>query len=72
MTRPDRPDAATLRVLAVRHHVDPRSIVAALAGRPVRGMAGARAAAAADDYRRGVVAVAGVPEYSGPVGGLRL
>ena len=48
-----RPDAATLRRLAVAHDVDPRSIVRELREPgSVRGMAGARARAAASELRR--------------------
>lgn len=48
-----RPDAATLRRLAVTHDVDPRSIVRELL-KPgsVRGMAGTRARAAVRELRR--------------------
>ncbi len=49
-----RPDAATLRRLAVTHDVDPRSIVRELREPgSVRGMAGARARAAVHELRRG-------------------
>jgi carbamoylphosphate synthase small subunit len=48
-----RPDAATLRRLAVAHDVDPRSIVRELREPgSVRGMAGARARVAARELRR--------------------
>lgn len=45
------PDTATLRELAARHGCDPRSIRRALSGAPVRGLAGRRALAAADEWR---------------------
>ena len=38
------PDASTLRELAVRGGVDPRTLRKLMAGKPVRGMAGRRAA----------------------------
>jgi hypothetical protein len=48
-----RPDAATLRRLAVTHDVDPRSILRELREPGgVRGMAGARARAAVHEWRR--------------------
>jgi len=37
------PDVPTLRELSVRFNVDPRTIVAVIDGRDVRGMAGVRA-----------------------------
>lgn len=51
-SRTQRPDLATLRALSVRHSVDPRSILAELGGRRVRGMAGQRARDAVDDWRQ--------------------
>lgn len=39
-------DKASIRALAVQASVDPRTIVAVIEGRPVRGMAGQRARAA--------------------------
>lgn len=44
------PGMANLRRLAVEFDCDPRSIVKALKGRDVRGMAGARASAAAKSW----------------------
>lgn len=43
MTTPRLPDAATIRALAVRADVDPRTILKELKGRRARGMAGQRA-----------------------------
>jgi hypothetical protein len=49
---PAAPDASTLRRLAVRHGVDPRSIQRELsAPGSVRGMAGERARAAVTELR---------------------
>jgi hypothetical protein len=46
-----RPDAGALRRLADQFQVDPRSILAVVDGRPVRGMAGERARSAAEAWR---------------------
>jgi hypothetical protein len=46
-----RPDWPTLRALSVQFSCDPRSILAALAGKPVRGLAGERAYAAVQAWR---------------------
>lgn len=45
MQRSNRPDAATIRTLAVRASVDPRTIIRLLDGATVRGMPGHRARA---------------------------
>jgi len=46
-----RPDAGVLRRLADQFQVDPRSIMAVVDGRVVRGMAGERARSAAEAWR---------------------
>jgi hypothetical protein len=51
-------DAATVRRLAVRADVDPRTIQKVYEGLPVRGMAGRRA--------RGALAEAGLAPWMGP------
>jgi len=53
LTRPDWP---TLRALSVQFSCDPRSILAAVEGKPVRGLAGERARAAAEAWRARQVA----------------
>ena len=47
-------DTATIRALAVKYGVDPRSIRALHKGRAVRGMAGHRCAEALAEWRRSV------------------
>lgn len=43
----DVPDAATLRLLAVKHGLDPRTVKRAIEGHPVKGASTQKAAARA-------------------------
>lgn len=45
------PDSRTLWRFALKHECDPRSIVKALRGEPVKGPAGSRATAAAAELK---------------------
>lgn len=47
MAEPNMPDTATLRTLAAKHGLDPRTIAKAIAGKPVKGARTQEAAAAA-------------------------
>ena len=49
----DTPDAATLRRLAVKHGLDPRTVAKAIRGEPIRGRTAQEAAAkAVTDWKR--------------------
>lgn len=52
MSEPKLPSAHSLRAYALKHNVDPRTILKVLRGEPVKGIAYTRAKSAADDWRK--------------------